>query len=280
MRILEFDPQPFHTLQFLRAARGEAPRVSDLPFHRASVDLLPAPLEALIATSDLQGREEDLDRAGGPRLLGEALAEELFRLNAEGLLPDASATGVILAGDLYARPARENRLGGSGDVRPVWEGFSQASRWVAGVPGNHDVFGDAWSEPALREFQGRPGVALLDQDVVEFDGLRIGGLSGIIGNPRKPWRHSEPSYLRALDELARRRLDLLVLHDGPDAPPNPGEGLPAARTVLESCRPMLVIRGHKFWKEPVGTLSNGTQVLNVDSRVVVISGKFPDLDPS
>jgi hypothetical protein len=43
---------------------------------------------------------------------------------------------------------------------------------------------------------------------------------------------------------------------------------------------MLVIRGHKFWKEPVGTLSNGTQVLNVDSRVVVISGKFPDLDPS
>ena len=59
------------------------------------------------------------------------------------------------------------------------------------------------------------------------------------------------------------------MHDGPSG--GAGQlGWPLVRTALEQAAPTLVIRGHAFWDSPLATLKNGTQILNVDSRVVIL----------
>jgi hypothetical protein len=60
------------------------------------------------------------------------------------------------------------------------------------------------------------------------------------------------------------------LHEGPDFPPQCLRGSPAIREAMEKARPTLVIRGHAYWELPLVALANGTQVLNVDARVVLI----------
>jgi hypothetical protein len=42
------------------------------------------------------------------------------------------------------------------------------------------------------------------------------------------------------------------------------------RQVLESLPPALVVCGHDHWDSPLTTLDNGSQVLNVAGRVVVL----------
>lgn len=48
------------------------------------------------------------------------------------------------------------------------------------------------------------------------------------------------------------------------------QGLALVRQALERCALMPVIRGHAYWKEPLGTLSNGAQVLNTDGRALLL----------
>ena len=75
----------------------------------------------------------------------------------------------------------------------------------------------------------------------------------------------EPSVLNCLE-----RCDLLVLHDGPNVAGTDLPGWPSIRHVIEAARRMLVIRGHDHWANPLAVLANGTQVLNVEGRVVVL----------
>ncbi|MEZ6040302.1 MAG: hypothetical protein R3C20_07335 [Planctomycetaceae bacterium] len=56
--------------------------------------------------------------------------------------------GVILAGDFYTVPNLDKR-GGSGDVTSVWQAFARQFKWVVGVAGNHDIFGNS-EAPAQR----------------------------------------------------------------------------------------------------------------------------------
>ena len=72
---------------------------------------------------------------------------------------------------------------------------------------------------------------------------------------------------------------MLVMHESPAATVKSDEpdavdiellGRPSVRAVLERSQPTLVICGHAYWRIPLATLSNGTQVLNVDSRVVIL----------
>lgn len=105
------------------------------------------------------------------------LADGLEVLSELGEVPPLDRVGVILAGDLFARPGLDRR-GGSGDVRAVWLALARRCRWVAGVAGNHDLFGPKPSVPDFQVFCQSPGVHFLDGDVAELEGLRIGGLSG------------------------------------------------------------------------------------------------------
>ncbi len=268
MRILSINPDLITEIPFLNAGRRPGGfYVDQLPVHEALVDRLPDGMSAIIATADLQGREQ-LKRSstGPPRLLGEVLPEQL----ANEILPElglpTGQIGVLLAGDFYTVPALDRR-GGSGDVTSVWWAFADQFDWVAGVAGNHDTFGDdAHADP---RFHSRK-IHYLDNDRANIDGLKIAGLGGIIGSPKRARRRSEENYCRALESLLDSQTDILIMHDGPDAPSHGFRGSTPVREVIEFLRPNLVVRGHAHWKEPFAELSGGVQVLNVGARVVIL----------
>ena len=60
------------------------------------------------------------------------------------------------------------------------------------------------------------------------------------------------------------------MHDGPDADIPGCRGITEAREIIQRKNPSLVIRGHKHWPQPLATLPNGTQVLNVEATVVIL----------
>lgn len=270
MEIISIDESPFYELECEIVTLRREREISHVPCFHAQVDGLPEGMDALIATSDLQGLEPLHKASGEPRLLGQVLADELEVLSELGEVPPLDRVGVILAGDLFARPGLDRR-GGSGDVRPVWLALARRCRWVAGVAGNHDLFGPKPSVPDFQDFSRSPGVYFLDGDLVALDGLRIGGLSGVVGRPIRPWRRSEQAFLHATELLLRDAPDLLVMHDGPDVPALGLRGLAGVRTLLETHGgKLLLIRGHAHWETALVHVARNVQVLNVDSRIVVL----------
>lgn len=98
----------------------------------------------------------------------------------------------------------------------------------------------------------------------------IAGLGGIIGNRRRPHRRTDQEFVDCLEELLNEQTDILITHDGPDAPEYGLRGSPMIRHLLEVLCPPLVIRGHAHWNQPLVELAGGTKVLNVDGRVVIM----------
>lgn len=270
MKVTALESQPAWTLPYLNAApRGRGAVEVELPVLEGRVEGLPGQLEALVVTSDLQGRELPRPEQGPPRLLGEALAEELELRSLMGDLPPLERVGVVLAGDLYAVPDAAKR-GGYGDVRSVWGAFVQRCRWVVGVGGNHDGFGDERGLPGLHRFAARGEGHVLDGDFALLDGLHVGGVSGIVGNPRKPMRRRLEPFLERVGELIARQLDLLVLHEGPAIPGVARRGNPEINELFELAPlEMLCVCGHTHWPQPLVEIA-GRQTLNVDGRVVVL----------
>lgn len=268
LALVDVDPEPLALVQSLDVGRhGPVPR--GIPVLRGRCDALPGGLRALVLAADLQARA--LPAWGAPggdgvRLAGEAVAEQLAGLAEAGELPPADVTGVVLAGDLWCDPACK-KMGGLGDVRPVWRAFAERFRWVAGVAGNHDAFGHP-RERAV--FVTEERTHLLDGDVVELDGLRIGGVGGIVGDPRRPNRRDPVDQTDLVLSVLARGVDLLVLHEGPDVPGSDLPGEPALREALEVAEDRAsVVCGHVHWRRP-GARHGRRQLLNVDARVLVL----------
>ena len=265
MRVVELSSEPVHELEYIDAAPGGGSQMRRLPIFRGTADGLPPGIDAVLVTSDLQGRARLTSAGGASCLLGEVLAAEYAALSELETVPPPDFTGVILAGDLYAAPGAD-KMGATGDVRAVWRAFAASYRWVTGVAGNHDLFGNSQE---LSRFRRESGVHLLDGDCVVLDGLRIGGVGGICGNPRKENRREPEDFLRTIQQVLASRPHALVLHEGPDGG-RPGlRGNPDVRAVVDE-KKALVICGHCHWPEPLVTLRGGTQVLNVDARAVVL----------
>jgi Icc-related predicted phosphoesterase len=110
----------------------------------------------------------------------------------------------------------------------------------------------------------------LDGETIDLGGLRIAGIGGIIGDPRKLQRRSEEDYLNTLDTLLEPRPDLLLCHEGPEGGERGQRGSSAIREIVQMHRPTLIVRGHSHWDAAMAELVNGTQVLNVDARVAVL----------
>jgi hypothetical protein len=275
MRILKVESYPLHLIPFERAGRKGTIEIAVLPLLEATVDHLPAGIDGIVATSDLQGCEASWKvPAGAPsdppreaRLLGEAVAEALVALSERGTLPPAERLGIFLAGDFYTLPRLERR-GGAGDVREVWLSFADRFRWVAGAAGNHDLFG---ANPHDRErFRAHPGVHLLDGHVVLLDGMRVGGVSGVIGDPMRPNRRVEADHVAAIRKVVGLAPEVLLLHDGPDVPGTSLRGSPVMREAVADSPGLLVVRGHKFWETPLLEVADRVQVLNVEGRAVLL----------
>ena len=261
MRVLSIQNEPLLQLRYLNAARGGGSEVRRLRVELAHVEGLPAGLEALVATADLQGVVPDpISRAS--TLLGVAVVDALEGLAAEGSIPSLADTGAVLAGDLYSVPAADRR-GGFGDVRPVWAAFASSFRWVAGVAGNHDD---------VSRVRGISGAHLLDVDCVELDGLRLAGVGLIAGNPAKPGRRSEEDQLARIERVCEERPDLLLLHEGPSGGSNQG-GNERISAQLAKRPPGLVVCGHEPWSAVLS--ERPPTCMNVCERVLVLTEDCP-----
>jgi 3',5'-cyclic-AMP phosphodiesterase len=262
MKILAVEPEPFHVFPY-HVSSGLHPLIALLPFYRAIVDGLPEGLDVIIATGDLQGTEQTSDSSRSSRLLGEVLASEIKVLRTRGLLPSADRTAAVLAGDFQPRADE-------GDIRAVWFALADVCRWVAGVAGNHDTFGSDGSAWNVLFATDRSELHFFDENTTTLDGLKIGGISGIVGTQIGRWIRTESEFAAAISRLANRGLDLLISHDGPNVAGTALTGWPSIRQALESAQPTILVRGHDFWASPLAILNNGTQILNVDERVVVM----------
>ena len=193
MIIDSFQHDPIGSISFLNA--GKRPKeffVDQVPVYLLRCHSLPDSLDAVVATADLQGREMSANRKSsidGLKLLGEVMPE-LLETYFESLKVCRTRVGAVLAEDFYSYPDLRGRVG-TGDVTPVWQAFSNAFRWVVGVGGNHDTFGERGAFNNSNSY-------FLDGDRVELDTLRVAGLSGIIGNPKRNFRRTHESFLETL----------------------------------------------------------------------------------
>jgi Icc-related predicted phosphoesterase len=258
IEVVDIDDEAVADLRYLNASRRGGTEICHLVVQRARVRGLPDALDAIVATSDLQGIVPD-PRTRESTLLGVAVAELLEELAFDAVLPPAQRTGVIMAGDMFSVP-EANQRGGFGSVATVWSAFAGPFAWVVGVAGNHDDVSDVARDER---------VVLLDTEDVTLDGLRFGGVGLIAGNPAKVGRRAEDDQMERIELLASAGLDVLVLHEGPrgdDTQP----GHPVIRDLVETHRVPLTICGHVHWPAPLARHEHG-QILNVDTRVIVLT---------
>ena len=252
LKIIDIKKDTFHEISFLSSGSKGIVRECILPFYKVHVEGLPKEIKAIVATSDIQGREDGEKN----RLLGEVVAEELFRLQKKGNIPKIDLA--IIGGDLYDYPDCR-KLGGTGDVTDVWNTFALIFGKVVGVLGNHDIVDHGKLDS---------NVKILDASSIVSNGIRIGGVSGIIGRIDRNQRKEKAQYLKALKDVSKDRNDIVVLHQGPDSPESGQIGEPLIREWLERNNIGIVIFGHRFWSNPFVAIGNN-QVLNVGCRVFV-----------
>ncbi|MBU2574861.1 MAG: metallophosphoesterase [Elusimicrobia bacterium] len=266
MRIVSIAPEPFETLVYHAPASRGGPEEIRLPFIKATVDVLSGGVASLIALADLQGYEVLPDGSHG-RLAGQRVADELEAMAGLGMIPPLEKCGILIAGDMHSLPGCAKR-GGWGDVREVWRMLAARAAWVAGVPGNHDLFGDSPEE--LAAFRAEPRMHFMNGDMVVIDGLRIAGIGGVMGNPFKPFRWADDDYVVRAEKLLSGRPDIFMIHEAPGAPDSTQQGNPVVAAAFGGARDQLIICGHKHWENPLAQLAGGAQVLNAHERVVVL----------
>lgn len=247
-------PELLHTVRY-QTSGSDRPerRLLELQRVRYAWDSPTAP--CFLVTADLQGRATEPQN----RLLGERVAEEIGFLQELGTLPPLDFC--LLCGDFYDYPDCHKR-GGTGDVTSVLNAFATLAPQTLAVPGNHDQI----SESALA-----PQVTILDGTQTMVSGLRVGGVGGIVGNPERNQRKSEPEFLRALDRALTPKPDLLLLHQGPEGPTERHRGAWAINDRLQYEDNLVVVFGHCHWPKPFHP--DGTNLFcNTDGRVLIFQG--------
>lgn len=242
----------------------------NLEIKKGYVEFLPKEIDALIVTSDLQGiiLEDEKEY-----LLGEKLPEflELVIMMYFPMLNKAKVE-VMLCGDLFAML---NKRGGLGDVKNVWRKFNEKFGNVVGVAGNHDDFG---TYEEFERFKREEGINFIQKEIKKMQHIEVGGISGIIGQIDKPNRIEESVYLATLKKLLLKQPNVILLHQSPNFPDKSFAGDAKIRELIENSPKNLIFCGHCHWREPLIELKNGSQVMNVDNRVVIlINSKFEEV---
>jgi Icc-related predicted phosphoesterase len=255
MKIIKVDNKPFHELLYRTTGDKGQETFITLPFFKVQVDSMPEGVNSFVATSDLQGRELNKE---SNRLVGEAVAEELILLQELDEIPSIDL--ILLAGDLYDYPELGKR-GGSGIVTSVWNAFAERFKHTIGVHGNHDIVEDELLNSNIN---------ILDGDVIDFHGLRLGGVGGIIGRSDRHQRKTEDHFTKALKSVTKKDPDITLLHQGPSDNVNEQLGQEFIHQHFEKNGDGLVIFGHCHWDVPYIEIGDN-QVLNVDNRLYLFT---------
>ncbi|WP_028589170.1 metallophosphoesterase family protein [Paenibacillus massiliensis] len=305
LNIVRLSNDPLDQYPYINAGTGGTVQEAWLPILHGTVTGLPTSLDALIVASDLQGivsrsssgelhtnstsvttsagmdTQQSAEEAAventvhnepstnifqADLLLGEVLPAHIRLLLAvefPNIRPERA--GVLLCGDLYAQ---RGRRGASGDPLPVWLAFRQAFNWVIGVDGNHDLV----SIEVARRLQLEEGIQhIASPSIVSADQLQIAGVGGIIGRQDKPNRMDPASYLRSVRLLLQRQPDVLLLHQSPGLAEQGLQGEVLIHDELVAGPETVVFCGHTHWDTPMIELSNGTKIVNVDSRLLILT---------
>ncbi|UQN42406.1 metallophosphoesterase [Agarivorans sp. B2Z047] len=255
MKFIAVSEDPFHEIEYRSAGRGGEIRKVVLPFYKAIVDELPKGVSSYVITSDLQGREQNIKTN---RLVGEVVAEELSLLSELGEIP--SIGFVALAGDFYDHP-NLHKVGGTGDVTDVWNAFAKEFNLVVGVLGNHDI---------IQEQHLASNTIVLDGNSDNCLGVRIGGVSGIVGRSGRNQRKSQQEFMSALAKVTNVKNDLILLHQGPKGTTNSQLGDSEITNHLLLKSKGIVAFGHRHWSKPFIEIGKN-QVLNVDKRLYLVT---------
>lgn len=248
---------PFYQLEYKTSGKDPGkPIRKTLGFHLAKTPGLVQGEKCIVLASDLQGREI----GGSNRLVGERVAYEITQLVAKKQIPPVAA--VILCGDLYEYEDFRKR-GGTGSVFEVYDAISKVAEQVVGVLGNHDVLESGAILPS--------NVTILDGSITSIGSLSIGGVGGIIGDPKRHLRKTEEEFLKVMEKVTRRRPDILLLHQGPEDAVRGRRGNASIALSLETGYRGLTVFGHTHWEWPFLLDQGDGQSINVDGRVVVVT---------
>lgn len=250
-------PQLIHQIRY-RSSGSQGPRNLTLPVLTVRYRAEGLANPAFIVTADLQGRE----CGSSNRLIGEYVADEIAILQEIGELPTFELC--LLCGDFYDYPDLR-KLGGTGDVTSAINALSRLAPQTMVVLGNHDTIA---SEQLV------PTVKILDGDIVETEAFTIGGVSGVVGNPRRNNRKLEADFMQAIDRCSNSRVDLLLLHQGPRGATEQDLGLSLINQHLVKRSELMVFFGHCHWQEPFHH-EHRNLFCNVDARIIAF---LPDTD--
>ncbi len=263
LKIIRINPEPIESIEYFTIPHGAmSTEKFQLPIYVGEIAGLPKSIDSVVVTSDLQGvcRFEHASDV----LLGEVLAESLSLIY-EMYLPQLNIhqSWAFLCGDLYANLEKR---GSSGNPFSVWQAFAQHFAQVIGIAGNHDDFG-----ADLNRLKQIENVHFLANDLLQLKGLKIAGLSGIIGRTDKNFRLEEQFYLKEKKKLLRQQPDMLLTHLSPHLAEYGFLGEPQLTRILEKYADNLVCCGHSHWDtSQVVALKNDTQTLNADSKVFIL----------
>lgn len=190
-------------------------------------------------------------------MVGEVVAEEIALLSELGEIPEVNFA--LLAGDLYDYPDL-HKLGGTGDVTSVWNAFASRVDSVVGVLGNHDT---------INPIDLAVNARVLDGTSCDVAGIKVGGVSGIIGSSNRNQRKPEEVFLKCLQNVTGSRNDIILLHQGPEDAVNNQVGSPSITDHLLREGRSIVLFGHTPWHKPYISVGDN-QALNVDKRVYII----------
>ena len=112
---------------------------------------------------------------------------------------------------------------------------------------------------------------MLINDIFEIEGLKIGGLSGIIGRTDKNFRLQETDYLKALSNLLSKKPNILLTHLSPQILDENLQGEENITKILENGNITTLFCGHSNWNyNKTYDMKNKTQILNADTKVFIL----------
>lgn len=264
LHIKDIEKEPIERISFLTIPQNSIePSEYSLPIYKGKIEGLPENINAIVVTSDLQGVVIQNDENV---LLGEILAENL-KLIFDIYFPeiDRKETIVFLCGDLYTDLIKR---GQSGNPTKVWEKFASVFGQTIGIGGNHDKFDN------VEDINKIQNAKLLINEIFEIEGLRIGGLSGIIGRADKNFRLQETDYLKALSNLLSKKPNILLTHLSPQISDEDLQGDENITKILEKGNKTTLFCGHSHWEyNKAFDMKNETQILNADTKVFILTKK-------